>query len=190
MIKNSHSHGSAHTAIIILVVALVGVLGFVFWQNFIYNEPLATKTETVAEAQSEAPKEEIKITELDKTLNLANAPYDDITYSMTSINADDSNKYVAAIYSKDLNARLVADQEKGGNKVSSEYEKLSCNKAVYAYYALYDEVAGAPGSAVDPSDLPEGAKLYVDSVGPCSASTDKLSSEYSVFRQWAQNNIE
>jgi hypothetical protein len=41
--KKSKQTGSAHTVIIIvLVLALLGVLGFVFWQNFV-NKP-ATKT--------------------------------------------------------------------------------------------------------------------------------------------------
>ncbi len=45
----SQQSGFAHAALITgLVVALIGVLGFVFWQNFIYKEPAETKTEKVA----------------------------------------------------------------------------------------------------------------------------------------------
>lgn len=41
--------GSSHVIIIIgLVVALIGALGFVFWQNFIYKEPVATDNDKVA----------------------------------------------------------------------------------------------------------------------------------------------
>jgi hypothetical protein len=40
--------GSAHVTIIIgLVIALVGALGFVYWQNFIYKEPAVTKSNHV-----------------------------------------------------------------------------------------------------------------------------------------------
>lgn len=40
--------GFAHALLIIgLVIALVGALGFVFWQNFVYKETVATKTEVV-----------------------------------------------------------------------------------------------------------------------------------------------
>ncbi len=44
MIKNSlRQSGSAHIAIvIILVVAVIGLLGFVFWQNFVKNKQLDT----------------------------------------------------------------------------------------------------------------------------------------------------
>jgi len=45
--------GFSHAVLIIgLVVALIGVLGFVFWQNFIYEEPVATKTEVVTKEDS------------------------------------------------------------------------------------------------------------------------------------------
>ncbi|HAG27210.1 MAG TPA: hypothetical protein PK096_00035 [Candidatus Saccharibacteria bacterium] len=44
----TNQKGFAHAFLIIgLLVALVGALGFVFWQNFIYKEPVITKTETV-----------------------------------------------------------------------------------------------------------------------------------------------
>ncbi len=42
--KSRHSQtGSAHVIIIVLIVALLGVLGFVFWQNFM-NKPASTQT--------------------------------------------------------------------------------------------------------------------------------------------------
>ncbi len=48
MVKSSQKqNGSAHVLIvIILVVALIGTLGFVFWQNLTRNEAAETKTET------------------------------------------------------------------------------------------------------------------------------------------------
>jgi hypothetical protein len=40
--------GFAHTLLIIgLALTLMGALGFIFWQNFIYKEPVTTKTEFV-----------------------------------------------------------------------------------------------------------------------------------------------
>lgn len=42
--KDLSQKGSAHAIIIIvLVLALLGTLGFVFWQNFIYKEPVTKK---------------------------------------------------------------------------------------------------------------------------------------------------
>jgi len=54
MIKNSlRQTGSAHVVIIIiLVVAVLGLLGFVFWQNFIMKTP-AEKAEVVATSTNE-----------------------------------------------------------------------------------------------------------------------------------------
>lgn len=51
----SQQSGFAHAFLIIgLVVALIGALGFVFWQNFIYKEPVAkTESAIVAKKQSE-----------------------------------------------------------------------------------------------------------------------------------------
>ena len=49
--------GSAHVAIVIvLIVALLGALGFIFWQNFIRNEPATKKTEAVNIKSSDSDK--------------------------------------------------------------------------------------------------------------------------------------
>lgn len=189
--------GFAHAVLIIgMVVALVGALGFIFWQNFIYEEPTLKETEVVQSSQkpaSNAPADdstnELYITELDKTLDLTNAKYDDITYTMTSINSDDKNKYVAAVYSKDLNERLVEDAKKSGSTVDTEYEKLSCNRSVSVFFQVYDSVASSPGVAQNPDSLSKDAELYVGSVGPCSASTKQLSQEYLAFRDWVKQNL-
>lgn len=49
MISKTHSQkGSSHViTIVALVVALIGALGFVFWQNFIHKEPVAKEVEIV-----------------------------------------------------------------------------------------------------------------------------------------------
>lgn len=47
--------GFAHAILIIgMAVALLGALGFIFWQNFIYEEPGATKTEIVKNENNNA----------------------------------------------------------------------------------------------------------------------------------------
>lgn len=55
MIKTSlNQKGSAHIAIIvILVVALIGALGFVFWQNFIQSSDYQNNQESVSEGMDE-----------------------------------------------------------------------------------------------------------------------------------------
>lgn len=54
--KTTYQNGFAHAFLIMgLVVALVGALGFVFWQNFIYQEP--TKTELVTTTDTSKPAE-------------------------------------------------------------------------------------------------------------------------------------
>src|SRR5687768_12703428 len=48
--KTLSQKGSAHIGIIIiLVIALLGTLGFVFWQNFIHKEPGISKTDSPTE---------------------------------------------------------------------------------------------------------------------------------------------
>lgn len=61
--KHTTSRGSAHAVIIIvLVIALVGVLGFVFWQNFIQKSESTSETQkqqttsNVNESQSKQEK--------------------------------------------------------------------------------------------------------------------------------------
>lgn len=56
----AHQKGFAHAFLIIgLVVALIGALGFVFWQNFIYKEPVVTKTEVVEVEKDDSKSENI-----------------------------------------------------------------------------------------------------------------------------------
>ena len=59
MVNNSRSQGFAHAFLVIgLVVALLGALGFIFWQNFIHKEPTVTNNKTVPKTQ---PKEEVDL---------------------------------------------------------------------------------------------------------------------------------
>lgn len=50
----NQQHGSVHTLFIIgLAAALTGALGFIFWQNFIREEPVVTETEIVKSDNSD-----------------------------------------------------------------------------------------------------------------------------------------
>lgn len=186
--------GSAHVIVtLVLAVALVGTLGFVFWQNFIKkDEPVkqneTTKTETKEEEKTEelAKATKLEIKEFNKSLDLTDAKYDDITYSMTSIDRG-ASKYVAAIYSKDLNRRLVADANETN---ADEYTRLGCNKAVYVFYGVYDEIAGMYGPIGDPSNPPANSTLQVGYIGPCSPSTQALGDEIVAFREYVEANLQ
>ncbi|HRF28147.1 MAG TPA: hypothetical protein PL051_00700 [Candidatus Saccharibacteria bacterium] len=55
--------GFAHAVLIIgLVIALIGALGFVFWQNFVHKAPAATNTQIMTK-KSKKPDTTIKLTE-------------------------------------------------------------------------------------------------------------------------------
>lgn len=58
--KTLSQKGSAHTVIIvILVIALLGMLGFVFWQNFVDKKPVAKNDESsMTEDNKSQPKDE------------------------------------------------------------------------------------------------------------------------------------
>lgn len=59
MIKKTPQKGSAHVAIIvILVVALLGTLGFVFWQNFIHKDTSPT-TQVIHENQTDKKSKDL-----------------------------------------------------------------------------------------------------------------------------------
>lgn len=52
MRKNKSEIGSAHIVVLsVLVVALIGALGFVFWNNFMKKDAPATKKETASKAE-------------------------------------------------------------------------------------------------------------------------------------------
>lgn len=49
--------GFAHAFFIIgLVVALIGALGFVFWQNFVHKEPIRNEAESIAQNKTDQPE--------------------------------------------------------------------------------------------------------------------------------------
>lgn len=59
--KYSKEKGSAHAIIVILLIIIVGVLGFIVWQNFIYKDSLETvnpETSTAEVKSPNKPKEE------------------------------------------------------------------------------------------------------------------------------------
>ncbi len=63
----SQQIGFAHAFLIIgLIVALVGALGFIFWQNFIHKEPVVTKTEVVKTDSNNKANDESQKTEVSK----------------------------------------------------------------------------------------------------------------------------
>lgn len=196
--------GSAHVAVVIvLVVALLGALGFIFWQNFIKKDDTTkqnatTSAEKKEETVEEVDSDELSVDELGLTLSSANAIWNDIEYQMTSVNSDDTNKYVAAIYSKDLNARVVADAEKTSTGIdyTDPYWRLSGNRAVYAYY--YDPptnsmnpemIDGVASNIINPRDKSAQSKLYVGFMGPGSYSTINLHNESMNFKQFVTENL-
>ena len=57
--KKRYQHGSAHVfTIIALVIGLIASLGFVFWQNFIYKEPVAQQVDASKNASSDSKKQD------------------------------------------------------------------------------------------------------------------------------------
>lgn len=196
-------NGFAHAVLIIgLMVALVGALGFIFWQNFIYEEPVmevVKKNSQTIDSEKTKPRKVLDIKELGKEIDYSDSDYLDLAYEMTSVNRDDKNKFVVAIYSKDLNRRLVEDAKKGTPDLdySATYWKLGGNRAVYAYY--YDETDSTTGAAmvdgvasniINPANRTDQSKLYVGFMGPGSPSSESLSSENIEFRDWVASKLE
>lgn len=60
MNKHSNQQGSAHVVVVIcLVLALVAALGWIFYQNFIYKEPVKKDTDlVVVDKKNETPTNE------------------------------------------------------------------------------------------------------------------------------------
>jgi hypothetical protein len=60
---------------------------------------------------------------------------------------------------------------------------------VYAFYGVDDIHTGMPGTALDPSNLPDEATLYVGYIGPCSPFDEELAQESIAFRDWVVDNL-
>lgn len=81
MIRYSRSQGFAHAFLVIgLVVALLGALGFIFWQNFIHKESVTTGTET------QVVQKEDKNTNKDQTIDTSIYVVDIMMQSEVDIN--------------------------------------------------------------------------------------------------------
>lgn len=197
--KSSKQTGSAHVIIItIVVIVILGGLGFVFWNNFLNKKDTSQQNSQQTTQEKDIKPKSLNIQPLGKTLNLESAPYDDITYTQTSVNVNDANKYVVAIYSKDLNSRLVSDAMKNSNGVdlSVDYWKYSANRAVYAYYynpstnsnqpSMIDGVAD---NIINPEQRDSTSKFYVGFMGPGVPNSKDLSSENMAFKDWVVNNL-
>ena len=175
--KKQTQTGSAQAVIIIgLALALLTALGWIFWQNFILKteEPSVAVSEQQTTPQTTTEKAKtLELKELGKTLDLADAPFDDIAYEMTSVNSNDKTKNVVAIYSKSVLESRVSEQQKMSKDIdySNDYFKLSSNNAVYVYYyepsknGGADMIDGVASNIINPDEKTDASKLYIGSMG-------------------------
>lgn len=90
MIKTSFNQkGSTHVVIIlILVIALLGVLGFIFWQSFIHKEEPVTKQETTIDTKKSTPEvnesERAYLKVNDWGIKLKSSVVSDLSYKISS----------------------------------------------------------------------------------------------------------
>ncbi|MFZ1301166.1 MAG: hypothetical protein WAQ27_01125 [Candidatus Microsaccharimonas sp.] len=53
--KFRNQSGSAHVVVIVvLIIAIIGALGFIFWQNFVQKDPVANTTQTTESTKDES----------------------------------------------------------------------------------------------------------------------------------------
>jgi hypothetical protein len=76
----SKQQGSAHIIIVvILVLALLGALGFIFWQNFLNAKPEVTKVQTTVESTTTTLKTGYAIDNWGVTIPVAGTGYEENT---------------------------------------------------------------------------------------------------------------
>lgn len=97
---NKQQDGFAHAVLIIgLVVAILGALGFIFWQNFIYQAP-ETKTVTVKTVKKHAPTgdmsrmDELTLKDYNVSFTLQE-PLNDTTVKYETRQVGDGPSYIA-----------------------------------------------------------------------------------------------
>ncbi|MFZ1301450.1 MAG: hypothetical protein WAQ27_02635 [Candidatus Microsaccharimonas sp.] len=146
MITNKYSPGSAHVIIItILTVAILAVLGFVFWQNFANSKsPADSSTSVTTPADVDTPADQIKDTENGSIAG-------NVRYPIEWISAADRNKgkefpddlKVCAV-DPTTKAEIVCDQGFSSEKTAYKLEIATGSYLVRAttgttnaYYDLY-----------------------------------------------------
>jgi hypothetical protein len=113
MVKNFQKQtGSANiVVIIILVMAVLGLIGFVFWQNFIYKEPLSTQDSAANIASN-----------TDTDVNTPLVKVDENDYSFTVVEGFSESKTQQFTYTGSLKAEKTYV-----NKEGDYFELLSSN---------------------------------------------------------------
>ncbi len=117
MSLSEKSHGSAHAIIIIcLVVALIGALGVLFYQNFIEKKDASN---TVATSSSSAGSQSpsgttVSLKEFTSNKNLIQFFYPTSWSVKETIFTDQADWYSSAIVIKDTEGKLVAELGTGG----------------------------------------------------------------------------
>lgn len=183
----NHQQGSMHTVVIIgLVIALIGSLGFIFWQNFVRDDGVSSTTETSEQATvndtandqtddisaiSEASKQEVTmiINSREVIVDVSDAEYDDITAEF------DNNKGYYDVYSKDLKARLDAYSAQHAPTMKG------CNSTVVVDTYSADDVSGQYNKVGEVN----GKFVHTGLLGPCDPSGDSaLSNEMFRFRDY------
>lgn len=160
--------GFAHAFLIIgLVIALIGALGFVFWQNFIYEEPTSEKISIIKSEENgkttESKQELVKVNEDDYSFSVANG-FRESSEQMFTYTA--SLKAVNTYINDEGDYFEVLVPQGGGGGISGDYfwtynvnnSKLSISKsdrcvgANFACTANNDSVEGIISSQSDNID--------------------------------------
>lgn len=181
MIKHlSNQAGSAHVVITItLVVALIGALGFIAWQNLVAKDAevaIETMAANDKPLQSADPVSEttsgmlsLTVNSKELTIDVGDSKYNDVV----AIYDEEKGHY--DIYSKDLLARV--NTSNGAAAMSTS----GCNVTVVVDSYPADDVSGSYNKVGEAN----GKFVHAGFLGPCEPTANEaLNNEMYEFRDY------
>lgn len=159
MIKNSRKQNGSTLVIfvIILVVVVIGVLGFIFWQNFTKNVPDTTVTSGTSNSANMDPYKDWNIYQSDNNKYSIKYPKDWIALKDTVPggpyirNFDPSSKNTQGGYPDGyINIRIFRDENSTDFKAKTGYTTIDWYDALGKVQVQDGPVAYLPGDVKDP----------------------------------------
>lgn len=177
----------------VVILLIVGVGFYVYSANKEQERNNSEEQKSVVERKEElsqnpnqaqtkeSARKLLEIKELGITLDLNDAPYDDITYTMTS------NK-TAAVYSKGLHQELL---NACGQMCAGQPYSLNLVVDVYYYDSTNNQYGDAP-IPIEPGSKNANSKLFAGFTGPSDPAGDNLdlSNRWIDFRDYIKKTIE
>lgn len=187
-VKNiKHQSGSAHLIIIVaLLLALIGALGFVFWQNFMQPKETTTQTNSVIKSTTKDKTEQISQSELETIvkdeLSILNGKTD-----LDQITNQDKLQLAVKLYAKEHSyASGVYERTITASEIEDVLNKTSLNIKALVHESIKCTIATSP--VHNDYDYDPNSKTYSNANHPGHGGGGQVLTAFSKSSDFKNNN--